>query len=126
MHLIKSIIESEGTRRFKKEGNDENNSAIVNGQIDLNADISDPKVANEIFRKMTTTTRYEQMFGAKPAAAQDFSILKQKPFSKLPSSQILKPHIVSLMSKWLTLNDQEKLTGRIFFTIRDMYTNVKS
>ena len=75
---------------------------------------------------MTTTTRYEQMFGAKPAAAQDFTILKQKPLAKLPSSQILKPRIITLLSNWLTLNDQDKLTGRIFFTIREMYTNVKS
>ena len=75
---------------------------------------------------MTTTSRYAQTFGEKPKAAQDFTILKDKPFTKLPSSQILKPEISQMLSKWLTLNDQDKLTGRIFFTVRDMYTCVKN
>ena len=75
---------------------------------------------------MTTTSRYAQTFGEKPKAAQDFTILKDKPFTKLPSSQILKPEISQMLSKWLTVNDQDKLTGRIFFTVRDMYTCVKN
>ena len=90
--MIKSIIESNGARRFKKKDN-ENSSAGFNGQIDLDADISNAQVASEIFRKMTTTSRYAQTFGETPKAAKDFTVLKDKPFAKLPSSQILKPNI---------------------------------
>ena len=31
-----------------------------------------------------------------------------------------------MLSKWLLVNDQDKLTGRIFFTIREMFTCVKN
>ena len=90
--MIKSIVETKGAKRFKKEGQ-ENSVASFNGAIDLNTDIRDAQVASEIFRKMTTTTRYAQTFGEKPKAATDFSILKTKPFAKLPIAQILKPQI---------------------------------
>lgn len=31
-----------------------------------------------------------------------------------------------MLSRWLTINDQEKFTSRIFFTIREMFTVVKT
>ena len=30
------------------------------------------------------------------------------------------------LNRWLMINDQDKFTGRIFFTIREMYTVVKN
>ena len=49
-----------------------------------------------------------------------------KPFTKLPCSQILKPQITAMLSRWLAMNDQEKFTSRIFFTVREMFTVVKT
>ena len=31
-----------------------------------------------------------------------------------------------MLNKWLLINDQDKYTGRIFFTVREMYTVVKN
>lgn len=93
---------------------------------DLKLDLMNATAAKEIFRKMTTTTAYNGNFGDRPKAAQDFNILKDKQFSTLPSAQILKPHIRAMLNKWLSINDQDKFTGRIFFTIREMYTVVKN
>ncbi len=75
---------------------------------------------------MTTTTAYNSTFGLRPAAEKDFEVLKEKQFSTLPSAQILKPAIRGYLTKWLQINDQDKFTGRIFFTVREMFTVVKN
>lgn len=31
-----------------------------------------------------------------------------------------------MLSRWLTINDQDKFTGRIFYTVREMFTVVKN
>jgi hypothetical protein len=49
-----------------------------------------------------------------------------KKFSELPINQILIPEVVSILTKWLTINDQDMFTGRIYFTIREMYTVIKN
>jgi len=41
-------------------------------------------------------------------------------------SQILVPSARDSLSRWLTINDQDKFTGRIFFTVREMFTVVKN
>jgi len=53
-------------------------------------------------------------------------ILKSKKFSELAISDILKADIVAILSKWLTINDQDEFTGRIYFTVREMYTVIKN
>ena len=53
-------------------------------------------------------------------------MLKDKHFDRLAIAQVLKPHIRQILNKWLNINDQDKFTGRIFFTCREMYTVVKS
>ena len=66
-------------------------------------------------------------FGDRPKAQDDFTILKEKQFSKLPMSQILTPEARETLNRWLsTTNDQDKFTGRIFFTLREMFTVVKN
>ena len=52
--------------------------------------------------------------------------MKEKQFSKLQIAQVLKPGIRDILNRWLTINDQEKFTGRIFFTVREMFTVVKN
>ena len=89
-------------------------------------EISNVEDAREFMRKMQTTTSYAKNFGDKPKTQQDFTILKEKSFAELPISQILKPDIREMLNKWLAINDQDKFTGRIFFTVREMYTVVKN
>ena len=73
-----------------------------------------------------TQTSYCQTFGEKPKAAEAFSILKMKKFNELPINEILLPEVVSILTNWLTINDQDMFTGRIYFTIREMYTVIKN
>lgn len=40
--------------------------------------------------------------------------------------QILRPNVQQYLSRWLKINDQDKFTGRIYFTVREMYTVVKN
>ena len=79
-----------------------------------------------MFRKMNMTTKHELTFGEKPRAQEDFKVLEEKNFSQLPIAQIIKPNIRNMISNWLKMNDQDKFTGRIFFTVRQMFTVVKS
>ena len=82
--------------------------------------------AKDVFRRMTNTTQYAKQFGARPAELKDHKVLNNKPFNKLAISQVLKPNIVQMLSRWLTINDQEKFTERIFVTVREMFTVVKN
>lgn len=52
--------------------------------------------------------------------------MKMKKFSELPINEILLPEVVKILTKWLTINDQDMFTGRIYFTIREMYTVIKN
>lgn len=92
----------------------------------INLELGDPNAVKQLWRKMQTTTAYAQSFGAKVQAEDDFNIIKQKSFAKLPIAQILKPQIRDYLNNWLRINDQDKFTGRIFFTVREMYTVVKN
>lgn len=106
-------------KRFKKSPTDEMSH-------DLPDDVTKASNAKEIFRKMTQMTQYQRQLGDKPKDKQDFNVLQSKPLLKLQCSQVLKPHIAQLLSKWLTINDQDKFTSRIFYTIREMFTVCKN
>ena len=71
-------------------------------------------------------TSYCQTFGEKPKAAEAFSILKTKKFNELYYNEILLPEVSEILARWLSINDQDMFTGRIFFTIREMYTVIKN
>lgn len=85
-----------------------------------------PGNVKEYFLKQMTQTTYCQTFGDKPKAVEAFSILKMKKFSELPFKDILLPEVVQILTKWLLINDQDMFTGRIYFTIREMYTVIKN
>ena len=120
--MIKSVIDFRGMKRFKKSTGDQ---LIVS--TDLPDRVTLAPNAKAIFRKMTNTTQYATSFGEKPREKHDFLILDKKPLIKLPISQVLKPNIAQMISKWLTgVNDQEKFSSRIFYTVREMYTCVKN
>ena len=44
----------------------------------------------------------------------------------LPIAKILKPNVQQILNRWLEINDQDKFTGRIYFTVREMYTVVRN
>ena len=52
--------------------------------------------------------------------------MRDKPFTKLPIAQVLKPQISAMLGRWLTINDQDKFTGRIYYTVREMFTVIKN
>jgi len=116
--VIKFIVDMRGLKRFKQKGDTMSSS-------DLGSDVKDMSNARDVFRRMNNTTQYAQQFGAKPIDLQDFKVLAKKPLSKLAMAQVLKPEIMTMMNRWLAMNDQEKFTERIFVTIREMYTLVK-
>lgn len=70
--MIKTVVEMQGKKRFKKVVGDQDNSFNAN---DLNMEIKENTDVKAIFRKMTTTTAYAKSFGEKPAAEQDFKVL---------------------------------------------------
>lgn len=52
--------------------------------------------------------------------------MKNKKFSDLPIAKVLKPSVSEILNRWLLINDQDKFTGRIYFTVREMYTVVRN
>lgn len=82
--------------------------------------------AKKVFRKLANTTTHCRTFGAKPTAAADFNILKNKRFSELEISKVLTTNAIQILDKWLAANDQDEFTGRIFFLVREMATVVKN
>jgi len=122
LNVIKTVVDLRGTKRFKKSVS---GAEDIGGGLDV--DFSSGNVdAKAIFRKITTTTSYSKTFGEKPKAKEDYNILTKKKFSELQISQILKPDVIRILSKWLMINDQDKFTGRIYFTVREMFTVVKN
>ena len=119
--MIKFVVDLRGMKRFKKNPADTDLSSN-----DIMTDVKAMTNAKDVFRKMTNTTQYSQQFGARPSELKDHRVLNTKSFSKLAISQVLKPNIVAMLSRWLTINDQEKFTERIFGTVREMYTVIKS
>lgn len=41
-------------------------------------------------------------------------------------ANILKPHVAQCVERWLSINDVEEFTRRIYFTVREMYTIVRN
>lgn len=131
LHVIKSVVDVKGAKRFKKPPNGDGSmdltTTLQGSATDLaSLDISNFAHAKDFFRKKQVTTSYANNFGDKPQAGKDTGILKEKAFKNLPIAQILKPNVREMMNRWLTINDQDKFTERIFFTVREMYTVVKA
>ena len=111
-----------GTKRFKKQS-----QGVGDIGAALDVDFASGSVdAKAIFRKITTTTSYSKTFGEKPAEEKDHNILTKKKFSELQISEVLKPEVVQIISKWLMINDQDKFTGRIYNTVREIFTVIKN
>ena len=117
--MIKQVVDLRGLKRFKKPAED---SQSTN---DLLGHHATPN-AKEIFMKLNSTTQYNSRFGERPKPNQDFTILNERPFARLQIAQVLKPNIAQMLSRWLTINDQDKFTGRIFYTVREMFTVIKN
>jgi len=122
LNVIKTVVDLKGTKRFKKPKGSE--ASYLSTDIDLTAGPNSNARAH--FRKITTQTSYCKTFGERPKAQEDFNILKSKKFTDLSIIKILKPHVAQTLNRWLEINDQDKFTGRIYFTVREMYTVVKN
>jgi hypothetical protein len=51
--------------------------------------------------------------------------VKRKRFSELDFASILKPAPLMMLEKWITAENEEEFTARVFFTLRDMYTIIR-
>lgn len=108
-----------GQKRFKKVGG----SGVGDLAFDDMKQVGDAK---DYFRKKMNQTSYAATFGDKPKAAEAFSILKTKKFNELYYNEILVPEASQILTRWLAINDQDMFTGRIYFTVREMYTVIKN
>lgn len=122
LNVIKTVVDLKGQKRFKKS-----KDASEDIAIDMDVNFTDKNVnAKAVFRKMMTTTSYAKTFGQKPKTEADFHVLNKKKLGDVQISQILKPHVVEILNRWLRINDQDKFTGRIHATCREMFTHVKA
>jgi hypothetical protein len=53
-------------------------------------------------------------------------VLKNKKFKQLEIAQFIQPNAATYIEKWITLNNQDEFTKRIYFTIRDMHSIVRN
>jgi len=53
-------------------------------------------------------------------------ILKKKKFSELEISKFVQPTVAQYIEKWISINNQDEFTKRIYFTIREINTMVKN
>lgn len=122
--MIKTIIEIRGAKRFKLPKDGQNEAADVASDISVaNMDI---KKAKERLRKINTQTSYRNQFGEPPKAAEDYVVIKQKPFRQLDISSYVMPLPAEFIEKWIKINNQDEFTKRIYFTIREIHTIVKN
>ena len=80
--MLKTVIDIKGNKRFKNLHEIEHHEKSFQDNMltmDPARDLSTEK-AREEFRKMTTKTSYRAQFGEPPKAAEDYVIMKQKPF----------------------------------------------
>jgi hypothetical protein len=73
---------------------------------------------------MTQKTSYRTQFGEPPKAAEDYVIMKQKKFRSLEISKYIQDIPARFIEKWISINDQDEYTKRIYFTIREIHTIV--
>lgn len=41
-------------------------------------------------------------------------------------SSILKANVAEYIGRWIKINDQDEFTGRIYFTLREIYTVIRN
>ena len=71
--------------------------------IDFEADNFNVNEARSVFRNMSMKSSYCQQFGEPPKAAEDYTVMKEKPFRKLEISKFFKSEYAGYIEKWLTL-----------------------
>jgi hypothetical protein len=128
LRVLKAVLEIKGAKRFKRENN--NNGDSMNHDDIIASFASGQKIdmskSKEIFRSMNNRTSYNTQFGDRPKGSEDYLACKYKLFRTLDISNYIQPQAAAFIEKWLTINDQEEFTKRIFFTIRDMHTIVRN
>jgi len=46
--------------------------------------------------------------------------------SELDFSCILKPDVLAVLERWIIQDNEEEFTSRTFFTLREMYTQIRA
>ena len=77
---------------------------------------------------MTVLSNYEETFGSTTKLNHsDVAQLPQvKRLSNLKISHIIKPEILKYFDTFLSINDVDEFSKRIFNTIRDIHTVIKN
>ena len=52
--------------------------------------------------------------------------MKEKPFRKLEISKFFKNEYAAYIEKWLLMKQDDELVSTIYFTVRELYTFIKS
>lgn len=74
---------------------------------------------------MAVKSSYNRQFGERPKEEEAFLIVKKKKFSELDFASILAPEPLRMIEKWISGENEEEFTARVYFTLRDMYTIVR-
>jgi hypothetical protein len=75
---------------------------------------------------MNSKSNYAYTFGETPKQEESSGILKYQRFAQLSISSIVKAPIRDMIDLWLSMNDIEDFQMRIYTTVREMYTVIKS
>ena len=76
--------------------------------------------------RINSISNYATNFGLTNRKQEDMDVLKHKKLSSLPIAAVLKPEVLEKLESWLSINDVEDFTRRIFNTVRDMQTVVRN
>lgn len=114
---MKTILELKGEKRFRRQ------RGTGGSQAERTGDFEDS--AKATFRKLNGKSSYNRQFGERPKDEEAYTIVQKKKLSDLNFASILKPAQCAMIEKWIAGGSEEEFTGRVFFTLRDMYTIVR-
>jgi len=125
LRVLKTILELKGEKRFRRQKGAQGASVDVHNKAD-DMDVKDYNAAKQTFRKMSTKSSYNRQFGERPKEEEAYHIVKKKRFSEIDFSSILKPGPCAMVEKWIIGDSDDEFVSRVFFTLRDIYTIVRS
>lgn len=122
MRVIKKVMELQGAKKLKLSNKSRNMQMQTTTDV-RNVSVEDAK---REFWKLNSVSSYASNFGATTKHEEQSGILKYQKFGQLAISGILKQEIKDMIDNWLSMNDVEDFTLRIYTTVRDMYTVIKN
>lgn len=120
--MIKKIVELQGLKKLKLNAHSRSLSLKSPKEVEKMS----VEEARREYWKMHTSTDYGLSYGTFEKKRGDHEILRIKKLADIPQSSHLKPEIKEMLEHWLSINNVEEFTSRIYATIRSMYTFLKS